>query len=539
MAEKFWFFNSAPGDPRIYQAQDFANYFGLVLTSGILAVKGQMGLQVESEGTDMQVYVEPGKAIIKGNAYENTANQFLTVDLPESTENRIDRIVLRHDLTNANRHIKVFVKRGTATEPPALQRDNFVYEISLARLTLEANTSSIDPANIIDERLDETLAGVVNSMITVPTSQFQEQWTEWFNNNVPVYEQEWQNWYETNIPGYEQQWKEFIDTLTGQSPVMSVNGQTPDVAGNVTVEIDTTTIEAEIDDLSEQIGVLSDLDTTDKTNLVNAVNELFTFANDGKTKWSSVIGSPLVSGDTFTQMQSKTQTIKDTLATNLTAKGQTSTGAEALQALANKVANITQSPFAGIPMQTQSGQGSYGSVRGVNTDGELYVQSSYTISRIKYGGTVLQTWTNRPLNTVWFCEERYCLTRSSPTGSQVYNAAGTLLYDSASNLYDNGSGSWGPGIMSYDGEVCYNIPNAGAWLYYLPKNGGVQSVSWSAYVLINPYIVYDKVAKTGRIIAFGGGSGAAPSRMVTQSGSTVSAPSMHINESVFFHTYKL
>lgn len=258
--EKFWFFNSAPGDPRVYQAQDFANYFGLVLTSGILAVNNQMGLQVKADGTDMRVYVEPGKAIIKGNAYENTANEYLTVDLPEATENRIDRIVLRHDLTNANRHIKVFVKRGTASAPPDLQRDNFVYEISLARVLLEANTSTIDPLNITDERMDENLAGIVHSMITVPTSQFQEQWDDWFNTNVPAYEQEWQN---------------FMDTLTGQSPVMSVNGTTPDANGNVQVEVgditasevsivDTgnkftaTDVEGALAENATKIGILSD-----------------------------------------------------------------------------------------------------------------------------------------------------------------------------------------------------------------------------------------------------------------------------------------
>lgn len=94
------------------------------------------------------------------------------------------------------------------------------------------------------------------------------------------------------------------------------------------------------DALSTQIGNLSGLNTTAKSNLVAAVNELFTFANDGKTKWSNVVGSPLASSDTFTQMQTKTQTVKNTLATNLTAKGQSSLGTETLTALVNKVANV-------------------------------------------------------------------------------------------------------------------------------------------------------------------------------------------------------
>lgn len=66
----------------------------------------------------------------------------------------------------------------------------------------------------------------------------------------------------------------------------------------------------------------------------------FTQANDIKTKWSSVVGSPLLSSDTSDDLQSKTQTIKNTLATNLTIKGQTSVGAEPLGELADKVALV-------------------------------------------------------------------------------------------------------------------------------------------------------------------------------------------------------
>lgn len=292
--EKFWFFNSAPGDPRVYQAQDFANYFGLVLTSGILAVNNQMGLQVEADGTDMRVYVEPGKAIIKGNAYENTANEYLTVDLPEATENRIDRIVLRHDLTNANRHIKVFVKRGTASAPPDLQRDNFIYEISLAQVLLEANTSTIDPLNITDERMDENLAGIVHSMITVPTSQFQEQWDEWFDTNVPAYEQEWRN---------------FMDTLTGQSPVMSVNGTTPDVTGNVEVAVDTSAIEAEIDTLSNEIGILSDkVDDLKTVKSSKDANGIFTTLTYRRKSDDSLFATSVLSGGTSPNYTTRTIT---------------------------------------------------------------------------------------------------------------------------------------------------------------------------------------------------------------------------------------
>lgn len=63
----------------------------------------------------------------------------------------------------------------------------------------------------------------------------------------------------------------------------------------------------------------------------------FLQANDQKTKWASVIGSPLSSTDTSSVLQSKTQTIKNTLASNLSAKGQSAIGTETLTSLVNKV----------------------------------------------------------------------------------------------------------------------------------------------------------------------------------------------------------
>lgn len=88
------------------------------------------------------------------------------------------------------------------------------------------------------------------------------------------------------------------------------------------------------------VGTLSNLLTTNKSNAVAAINELFTNANSLKSDWAGVIGSPLLNTDTSAQLKSKTQTIKDTFATNLTNKGQTSTGAETLTALVAKIPNI-------------------------------------------------------------------------------------------------------------------------------------------------------------------------------------------------------
>jgi hypothetical protein len=177
--EKSIFFNSAPGDPRTYQASDFADYFGDVLSPGLLHTDSLPALQVQCDGTDLRTYVEPGKAIIQGYAYENTTNLYLQHALPEATLDRIDRIVLRLDKRNQSRFIKLFVLQGVAAAAPVaptLQRDEFIYELSLAQIRIRANTSTLVPGDLIDERLDESLCGLVYSLISIPTSQFQAEW---------------------------------------------------------------------------------------------------------------------------------------------------------------------------------------------------------------------------------------------------------------------------------------------------------------------------------------------------------------------------
>ncbi|ANC77171.1 hypothetical protein ABE65_010305 [Fictibacillus phosphorivorans] len=179
MAEISKFFNSAPGDLRTYQASDFADYFGNVLSSGLLHTDNIPALEVKCEGTDLRTYVEAGKAIIDGYGYENTSDLYLTHALPEATLDRIDRIVLRLDKRNQSRFIKLFVLQGTASATPVaptLQRDEFIYELSLAQIRVRANTSTLNPADLIDERLDENLCGLVYSLISIPTSQFQTEW---------------------------------------------------------------------------------------------------------------------------------------------------------------------------------------------------------------------------------------------------------------------------------------------------------------------------------------------------------------------------
>lgn len=197
MAEIFKFFNSAPGDERWHYASDFADYFGSVLSSGLISNGEAVGLQATVNSGTMTTSVAIGKALIKGYSYENTTPLTLTHSIPEQTLDRIDRIVLRLDLKNASRFIRVFIKEGVSAlepVPPTLQRDQYIYELSLAQVRIRKNTSSIVVSDIKDERADENLCGIVQSLITVPTSVFQQQFDAWFASIADVTEQSVTDW---------------------------------------------------------------------------------------------------------------------------------------------------------------------------------------------------------------------------------------------------------------------------------------------------------------------------------------------------------
>lgn len=168
MTQRYLFFNSVPGDPRVYQASDFASYFGNVLSTGVLHIDNVPGLKVKVVPGTLQTAVEYGGAIMRGHLYENTEEEFLTHSLPESSLDRIDRIVLRLDSRNSERNILLHIKEGNPASnpvPPDLQRDNFIYELSLAQVRVRANTSSLQASDLKDERLDKNLCGLVYSLL--------------------------------------------------------------------------------------------------------------------------------------------------------------------------------------------------------------------------------------------------------------------------------------------------------------------------------------------------------------------------------------
>jgi hypothetical protein len=173
------FFNSIRGD-RKYKAKDWAAYFGTLIGNGVFPLPST-GLQIVS-GEGMTITVHAGTAWINGYLYRNTDDLPLTIDTAEGVLKRIDRIVIRWDLTA--RKISAAVKKGTpASSPaaPALQRDADAYELCLADVLINAGVTQITGANITDQRLNGELCGIVAGLVNqIDTTAFNAQLQAWF-----------------------------------------------------------------------------------------------------------------------------------------------------------------------------------------------------------------------------------------------------------------------------------------------------------------------------------------------------------------------
>ncbi|WP_225894539.1 hypothetical protein [Clostridium botulinum] len=319
--EKSFAFNSINGDRR-YKAEDFASYFASFIGNGVFP-NPSTGLQVISNN-DMSVTDKPGKGWINGFYYQNTDDFILKLDVADGVLNRIDRVVLKLDFNK--RSINLYIKKGVfASSPvaPTLQRDADAYELGLADVKVNAGVIKITQADITDLRLDKNLCGIVHGVVDqVDITTIFNQYSTRFKIKSEEFEKEFEAWLKT------------LKDVLGE-----------DTAGNLLNLITKNTesinnIKSDLADITTKQGDLINLKTSNKTNLVSAVNELFQNANNGKNLISSVVGNPLLASDTFQQQSNKIQNLKNTFASNLTSKQQPSNGNESLNNLINKVANI-------------------------------------------------------------------------------------------------------------------------------------------------------------------------------------------------------
>ena len=157
---KSGFFNSVDGD-KVYNADDLSNFYLNLVTDGVLLESGDE-LKVSAD-SGLGVKVLGGWAYIKSKYLHNTETFYLPLLAADQSLTRIDRIILRLDQRESGRFIIITYKQGTpSAEPtaPELTRDeNGIWELSLAKVTVKANATSLSSSNIVDERGNEDVCG--------------------------------------------------------------------------------------------------------------------------------------------------------------------------------------------------------------------------------------------------------------------------------------------------------------------------------------------------------------------------------------------
>lgn len=160
MAERFLPVDSVAGD-RIYTSEDFAEFFMRLSDDGVFINFSDELQVVANSPEDTSVLVQQGACMIRGRYYQLfDSDKEIELTTPDSTDPRIDRIVVQLDLSA--RTIETVVIDGTpdpSPVPPALTRDASTWELSLAQVYVDANATQIGDGDITDERDDEDLCG--------------------------------------------------------------------------------------------------------------------------------------------------------------------------------------------------------------------------------------------------------------------------------------------------------------------------------------------------------------------------------------------
>ena len=167
---------------RLYEAEIFRKYFAKFLSNGVYFGQyknyDENSMKVTSDG-GLNIRVAVGAGMIEGADFELEDEQVFSLERPTSGE-RIDRVVVKFDKTLATRETQLYIKEGNGTVASTLQRDDNIYEICIAEITVKS-TTNITESDVKDTRLDKDLCGIVNSLISVDGEEIYQKFQEYID----------------------------------------------------------------------------------------------------------------------------------------------------------------------------------------------------------------------------------------------------------------------------------------------------------------------------------------------------------------------
>lgn len=169
------------GDIPIYDravsSQPLRELINDLFTTGIMPNPSTC-FQVSAGEEGMTVRVAAGYAVINGGLVKESQTRILQITAADTTNDRIDTVVLRWNENVDVRTADLYIVAGTPAEEPTrpeLTRSGSIYEIGLADIFIPANSTTIDDERITDTRYETERCGVVSSVSEWDTTTIYQQ----------------------------------------------------------------------------------------------------------------------------------------------------------------------------------------------------------------------------------------------------------------------------------------------------------------------------------------------------------------------------
>lgn len=162
--------------------------------AAVTAVQNSMAVTV-SDGTGW-IRNADGDGVVWWNDIEKVSGSKLQLIIAaaDSVLNRIDRIIVEWKTTNYVDKPEIKVLKGTAASSPAapaLTNNSTVRQISLAQVKIPAGTTAITNLLITDERLNNSVCGLVTETVSADTSVINAQYIAALNQLESAISQAW------------------------------------------------------------------------------------------------------------------------------------------------------------------------------------------------------------------------------------------------------------------------------------------------------------------------------------------------------------
>lgn len=231
----------AQGNPqydRAVSSKPLKELIKKLFTTGVMP-NPSTNLQVVEGVSGLTTIVKAGFCIIEGGLKLEEEDKTMMHQAADTTYDRIDTVVMRWNDNDNARICSLYVLEGTPSATPVrptLNREGSVYEIGLADVLIKANSTAISQQRITDTRYETERCGVISSISEFDTDTIYAQ-------------------VQADLAGFKaDEEADFLAWFDEMKDQLS-----EDAAGN----------------LQNQIGLLSNLQTTIKSSIVAAINEVF------------------------------------------------------------------------------------------------------------------------------------------------------------------------------------------------------------------------------------------------------------------------